>query len=171
MLANISYVLSLVATVLGLIEPFGKKMKTILTFNFIGNFLVGMSYLCVSGFSGMAVCFVACVQVLINYGFEVKGSKVPLWLIAVHAIVFVVVNLISFTAWYDILALLAALMFVLSVAQSSAKYYRALYLTNSLLWIGYDFLAGAYGNLFTHTALLIGISIAMFIRDRKEVKK
>lgn len=31
----LSYVASLIATVLGLIEPFGKKMKTILTFNFL----------------------------------------------------------------------------------------------------------------------------------------
>ena len=164
----VSYIASLVSTVLGLCEPFGKKMRTILIFNFLGNLLVGISYFCVSSYSGAAICFVACVQVSINYLFDARGKKLPVWLVILHATLFLVVNLFTFSALYDILALLAALTFVLSVAQSNAKYYRYLYITNSSLWIVYDLLAGAYGNLFTHTALFIGTGIAIFIRNRSK---
>ena len=166
-MTTLSYIASLVATVLGLIEPFGKKMKTILTLNFLGNFLVASSYLLVFQKSGALICFTACVQVLINYFFDAKGKKLPVWLVIVHAITFLAVNLITFSHWYDILALAAAMLFVLSVAQSSAKYYRVLYVSNSLVWIGYDFLAGAYGNLVTHIVLFIATGIAIIIRDRK----
>ncbi|MBE7033027.1 MAG: YgjV family protein [Ruminococcaceae bacterium] len=166
-MATLSYISSFIATILGLIEPFGKKMKTILTLNFLGNLLVGISYLFGSDYSGAAICFTACVQVLINYSFDVKQKKLPLWLIIIHAVIFLTVNIITFAHWYDIIALAAAMLFVLSVAQSNAKYYRVLYVTNSFLWIFYDFLAGAYANLGTHIVLFIATSIAIYIRDKK----
>ena len=167
-MATISYIASMIATVLGLIEPFGKKMKTILTFNFLGNLLVGLSYLMVSQKSVALICFTACVQVLINYTFDARGKKLPLWLIIVHAVVFLAVNILTFTAWFDIFALIAAMLFVLSVAQNSAKYYRVLYVSNSLVWIAYDFLAKAYGNLVTHIVLFIATGIAIIIRDKRK---
>ena len=39
---------------LGLCEPFSKKIGTILVLNFIGNLLIGISYLIVVGYSGVA---------------------------------------------------------------------------------------------------------------------
>lgn len=163
----ISYAASFISTILGLCEPFGKKMSTILVLNFLGNFLVGLSYLCISGYSGAAICFVACLQVSINYFFDRRGNKLPVWLVTVHAAVFLLVNLLTFTAWFDVLALLASFTFVLSVAQNNPKYYRILYITNSFLWIIYDILAHAYGNLFTHTALFIGTGISIYVRNKK----
>ena len=80
------------------------------------------------------------------------------------------VNIVVFAHWYDILALAAAMLFVLSVAQSNAKHYRVLYMSNSLIWIAYDLLAGAYGNLFTHVVLFISTMAAIFIRDIKNRK-
>ena len=162
-----SYIASAIATVLGLCEPFGKKMKTILTLNFLGNLLVGASYHLTSGISGATICYVACFQVLINYIFDAKGKKVPIWLICVHAVVFVTLNVLTFAVWYDILALVAAMLFVFSVAQSSSKHYRLLYFTNSAMWIFYDILAGAYGNLTTHTVLAIATFGAIILRDKK----
>ena len=162
-----AFILSTIATVLGLIEPFNKRMRTILIFNFLGNLLVGVSYLLDKSFSGAAICVVACVQVFVNYNFDAKQKKVPLWLIIIYAVAFLGVNLLAFAHWYDILSLLAAMVFVLSVAQADAKYYRILYMTNSFLWIGYDLLAKAYGPLSTHIILFIATTISIIIRDRK----
>ena len=94
-MANISYIASFIATILGLIEPFGKNMKVILAFNFTGNLLVGLSYLMVGQLSGAAICAVACVQVIINFIFDLKGKKVPVWLIIIYAVAFLSVNLIN----------------------------------------------------------------------------
>ena len=165
-----SYIASLIATILGLCEPFGKKMKTILTLNFLGNLLVGASYHLTAGISGAAICYVACFQVLINYIFDAKGKKVPMWLIVFHAIVFITLNVLTFKVWYDVLALVAAMLFVLSVAQSSSKHYRLLYFTNSAVWIFYDILAGAHGNLVTHIVLTVATFGAIILRDKKQQK-
>lgn len=167
-MAFISYVLSFVATVLGLIEPFGKKMSTVLAFNFTGNLLVGVSYLLVSETSGAFICFVACVQVVINYILGLKKIKIPTWLILIYVFSFVSINLLTFSYWYDTLALIAALLFVISVVQSEAKYYRILYFLNSTVWIFYDFIAEAYGNLFTHIVLFIATLASIAIRDKNK---
>lgn len=71
-------------------------------------------------------------------------------LVIIHAVMFLLVNLFTFKEWYDIISLIAAMLFVLSVAQNDAKYYRIFYFSNSLVWIFYDFLAKAYGNLLIH---------------------
>ncbi|MBR3934567.1 MAG: YgjV family protein [Clostridia bacterium] len=167
---NFSYITAVIATVLGLCEPFGKKMKTILTLNFLGNLLVGANYHLKSGISGAAICYVACFQVLINYIFDSKGKKVPMWLIIIHAVVFVTLNILTFRVWYDILALIAAMLFVLSVAQNSSKHYRLLYFTNSAVWIFYDILSGVYENLATHAVLTVATFVAIILRDKK-IKK
>ena len=163
-----SYILSFVATILGLCEPFGKKMKTILTFNFLGNFLVGTSYILVSSFSGCAICFTACIQVLINYIFDKNGRKIPRWLLILHLVTFVSVNMLTFSYWYDIFSLGASIIFVLSIAQTNTRFYRLYYITNSLMWIFYDLLAGAYGNLFTHIVLSVSIFVAIILRDHSK---
>lgn len=167
---QISYVFSFIATILGLCEPFGKKMKYILTLNFLGNLLVALSYVLVGSINGCAICSVACIQVMINYLYDKKGVKLPKWLVIVHLVSFITVNIATFVAWYDFFALIASIIFVLSVAQTSAKFYRLYYITNSLTWILYDLFSKSYGNLFTHSILSVSIFIAIFIRDFKQQK-
>lgn len=54
-----SYVASFVSTILGLCEPFGKNMKTILLLYISGNLLVGLSYLFVLWhvFRGLSIIY------------------------------------------------------------------------------------------------------------------
>ena len=163
----VSWMCSLAATILGLCEPFGKKMKTVLVFSLIGNLLVGISYILTGGFSGAVICFTAAVQLLINYSYASKGKTLPKGWVWVHTAAFLAVNLITFRAWYDVLSLVAAMLFVVSVAQTNTKHYRLLYISNSGLWILYDTLAKAHANLITHVVLFVAIGIAIYIRDKK----
>lgn len=168
---KLSYIASFIATVLSLLEPFNKKMKTVLIFSFLGNVLVGTSYVLVGGFSGAAICFVAAVQVLINYTFAAREKKISRSWVIVHSVFFLAVNLITFKAWYDVFSLIAAMLFVLSVAQSNPKYYRAIFIPNCIVWILYDFMATAYGNLLTHIVVLFSLLIAVAVRDKKKGKE
>lgn len=167
----ISYLLSFVSTVLGLCEPFSKKMRTVLAFNFTGNLLVGISYLLVDSLSGAAICAVACVQVFINYFFDKKKIKIPYWLVAVYIVSFLAVNFVSFARWYDVFSLIASVLFVVSVSQSESKHYRIYYFLNSTIWIFYDFLSASYGNLTTHVVLFVATFIAIYSRDVKTNKQ
>ena len=161
----LSYVLSLITTGMGLLEPFCKKMKTILLLNLSGNVLVGLNYLFSKSYSGIAICWVAAAGVFVNYQFTSKDKPIPRWIIGLHAAAFLFVNLLTFHAWYDTFALIASMLFVLSVAQNSAKYYRILFISNSVVWIFYDFLAGSYANLLTHIILAVATIGAIVYRD------
>ena len=161
----ISYIASGITLILGIIEPFNKKMKVILVYNFIGNFLVSLSYLLVSSYSGAGICAIACIQVIVNYIYESKEKKVPYWVVALYALSFVGVNALSFAYWYDAFSLIAALCFVFSMVQKNPVIYRILYVCNSTLWIVYDVFSGAYGNLVTHVTLFAATLIAILLRD------
>ena len=164
----LSYILSSCATVLGLCEPFGKKMRTVLIFNFLGNFLVALSYLAIRTYNGFFICCAACIQVLINYLFKMNNKKLPAWLVVFYIISFAAINMLNFSHWYDLLALAASIIFVMSVAQTNTKFYRLNYASNSMLWIIYDLCAGAFGNLSTHIILSVSIFAAIVVRDKKK---
>ena len=161
----LSYSITLITTVMGLLEPFCKKMRTILLLNLTGNVLVGLNYLFSESYSGTAICWVAAAGVFVNYQFTSKEKTIPRWIIALHTVAFLCVNLLTFHAWFDALALVASILFVLSVAQSSAKYYRILFISNSTVWILYDALAGAHANLITHVILAVATLGAILYRD------
>ena len=113
----------------------------------------------------------ACVQVFINFMFfTLKEKEVPKSFLAIYLIVFYVVNIFSFTQWYDVLVFGTTTCYVLSISQKSTKIYRILYCANAALWILYDLLAHSYSNLATHIALVIFTLVSMWINDRKEKK-
>ena len=133
MMEIIQAVISIAATIEGLVEPFFKKMRTVLLFNLLGNALVGVNYLLTKSYSGAIICGVAILGLCINYYFTSRDKKIPVGAIIFHALAFLAANLITFTYWYDIWAMIASLLFVLSIAQNSTKYYRLLYISNSLV--------------------------------------
>ena len=163
-----SYIASGIATILGICEPFGKKMSVVLILNFLGNLLVAVSYTLVSSISGAVICFTACVQVVINYFFDANKKKLPIGLIIAYAVVFLLVNLFAFTSWYDLFSLAATMAYVLSMAQSDVKKYRVLYAANSFLWIAYDIMTQSYGNLWTHIILFLSTGAAILLNRKKD---
>ena len=151
-------------------EPFSKKMKTVLIFKFLVNGLVGINYLLSASYSGALICAVAILCLGVNYSFTSKEVEIPRWVVIFHSLIFLAANLVTFAHWYDVLALIASMLFVLCIVQKSTKYYRLIYIGNALIWIPYDILAKSYANLFTHVILAIAILISIFVRDRKTAK-
>lgn len=166
----VAYAASFISIILGIFEPFGKKMQTVYILNFLGNLLVGISYFFTSSesFSGAAVCFVACIQVIINFFYDYKKKKLPLVLIAIYAFSFIAVTVSVFSAWFDIFSLCATMLYVASMAQTNVGNYRILYALNSSCWIIYDILSKSYGNLATHIILTIFTFISMAVNSKKE---
>lgn len=171
MAETLSYAASILAMVLGFFEPFNKKMTVVLIFSFVANILVGISYILVGAVSGMLICAVAGVQLLINFCFTVRNKKVPLWLIFAYSAAYCIVNISTFSVWYDIFSLCAALGFVFSMAQSNPKYYRILLITNMGGWLIYDVFAGAFGNMIMHIASVVTIVVAIYVRDIRNKEK
>jgi len=163
-------VLSAVATVCGCIPPIikGKNMKLILTVVFLNNLLVAVSYILTKDASGAAICFVGAAASIVNYFFDSKGKKLPIWLLVVYALAFTAVNLWTIKQVADILTLLAALAFVMAISQTNGKHYRLWALANASLWLVFDLIVWATGPIIAHLAQFAIIIIGMVAYDRKK---
>ena len=166
----LSYILSL-AGLLSMVAASlikGKNMKTILLFVFLGNVLVATSYLMTGGINGAVSCYIGGAQTLINYFYDRNKKPLPKWLIAVYAVAFVVLNLITGFSWLCMLAIVASLTFILCIGQKVGSKYRFWTLVNMCLWCLYDILSGSFGVLFTHGTQLVFAVIGIIIHDRNK---
>ncbi len=167
---TLAFVLSTLGTICICIPPLlkGKNMKLILLLVFFTNVFIATSYVLTDAFNGAITCVVGAVQTIINYFFERKSKPLPKWLIGIYALSFIVVNVIAFKHLTDIIALLAAMMFVMGISVKNGKKYRLWTLINTGLWILYDIATFSFGPLSTHLIQLSTVSFGIFIHDRKK---
>ncbi|MBE6689388.1 MAG: YgjV family protein [Ruminococcaceae bacterium] len=169
-------VLSFVLSITGLISMItasllkGKNMRKILVLVFLGNTLVATSYLIDQNANGAASCYIGAAQTIINYFFESKNKKLPIWLIIAYSAAFVVINLMVFTEFVDIMAIIASLTFIMCIGQKNGRKYRIWTLINMILWSSYDIIKGSYAPLVTHAIMLAFNVVGMIIHDTKKKK-
>ena len=77
-------------------------------------------------------------------------------------------NIAVFKHVTDIIALLAAIMFVMGISVKNGKMYRLWTLINTALWILYDFVTLSFGPLSTHVIQFATIIFGMIMHDRKK---
>lgn len=161
----LAFILSTLGTVCVCVSALlkGKNMTLILLLVFLSNALVAASYFLTGATGGAAICCVGAVQTVISFIFERKNKPLPKWLVAVYAAMFVAANLLVFSNVFDVIALVAALMFVMEISAKSGKQYRLWSLANATLWLLYDLLTLSFGPLVAHvthfTTTLCGIVI------------
>jgi len=165
-----AFILSTLGTVCICITPLlkGKNMKLILFLIFLTNVLIATSYILTGAFNGAATCCVAAVQAIINYFFERKSKRIPVWLIAIYAVAFVIVNVLVFSHITDIIALVAALMFIIVICQKNGKHYRLWTLAKTVLWAVYDLITLSFGPLCTHVIEIAIVIFGIVMHDRKD---
>ena len=170
----LAFILSNLATVCVCIPSLlkGKNMKLILLLVFTTNALLATSYILTGASNGAASCCIGAAQCLINYAFfERKNREIPRWLIGIYAAAFIFINLLVFTRLTDLLSIVAAMAFILSICQKNGKMYRIWTVVNSTTWLLYDLLTHSYGPLSTHAILLASLLFGMVMHDRKTQKK
>ena len=140
-------------------------MKLILLLVFSANVTVATSYLLTGAYNGAASCFVGGAQAIINYFFDRKNKKLPVWLITIYALAFIGVNLMVFNHVFDLIAMLASLTFVMCVGQKNGRKYRIWTFINTALWMTYDVLKASYGPLLTHGILICTVIFGIIVHD------
>ena len=165
-------IIGLLTTVVAVISAQCKNMTMILVLELVANLLVALSYILLGGFSGSYVCLIACVQTGISYVYAKKSKKMSNWLTVIFIVAYIVASLAAYRRPADVLSGIAAVTFALAVAQSKAAGYRVFMSTNSLLWIIYDLVIGAFTMIITHGLLLVSLIIAMIrYHDGAALKK
>lgn len=170
---TVAFILSILGTVCACLPSLlkGKNMTGILLCVFLANAFVGISYVITGAFNGAGSCFLGAVQTVINYFFDRKNKKLPTWLIVIYALSFAIVNLLVFDSILDIIALLATLAFVMSIAQNSGPKFRIWALLNASLWATYDVCSLSFGPLVTHGIQTLTAISGIVIHDFRKGKK
>lgn len=168
-LSYILSILSLVSTVISFLIK-GRRMKLILFFVALGNALMACSYLCITNMTGACTCFIGTVQTLINYFYERKDKAIPLWLMGAYAVTIIVANLFVFSAWYDILAILASLISIMIISSKNGKIFRRWALTNNITWCIYDLISHSSGALISHLVMTGFTAVGIIMHDLKKTE-
>ncbi len=166
----IAQALGPVTTVISIVSSQMKSLKAILLLELAANLLVALTYLLVGGDSGAYICLVACIQTTISFLYTRKGRQCPTALTVVFLCIYIGITIVTYQSPTDILPGLCSVTFALSVVQKNAARYRVYMAINSLLWVVYDLIVGAYSTILTHGLLLISLILAMIRLDRKKAE-
>jgi len=171
--------LSFVLSILGLVAMLGaslikgKRMNYILFLVLLGNLLIGVSYHLDGGINGAVSCYLGAAITFVNFLFERREKAIPKWLTLIYMVAFVGLNIfVSVTGGGitlpTVIAIIAAVVFVLCVGQKNGAKYRFWTLFNVGLWILHDIVALTFGPLVSHAIQFITALTGAILHDRKD---
>jgi len=146
----------------------GKNMKLILLLACITNVLTVASYALTGAYNGALACCIGVGKLITNYCYERKNKQPPRWTVVAFLCASVVVSLLVFSRFIDIVPILSAFVFTLSVSGKSGKQYRIWMLVNTGLWAIYDVVTLSFGPFCSHLVQIGTILFGMFMHDRKK---
>ena len=137
------------------------KRKTLILFT-IGNSLIAIALGLLGATAGMIVeiCFV--IESLINFFLEKKYTLYPIWLIFVYVVVPVTILIIMFQSSWDLLPIVASVLFALSMVFHNFSL-RLLNFLSVVLWIPYNIVYVQYVGAVSCGVLAI-INLIAIIR-------
>jgi hypothetical protein len=145
-----------------------KNITGALIFQMLANLAIAINFGLVDDLSGSVICIIGTIQTLTLFLIRKKEKEPRPWLLVLFLIAYITASIIMFAKWFDILSAVAAVTFAVAVMQKKPSVYRIIMLANSSLWIVFDFCAGAYTAIITHSVILISIIVGMLKNDFKK---
>ena len=130
----------------------------------IGNIFVATSLGLLGAYSGLIIQIIFVIQAIINYFYEKKSNKYPLWLILLYVIVPSIILAFNFQSMWDICPLIGGIMYPLALVSQNFTL-RALNLVSALVWIPYDLYFGQFVGAISCTVFSITNVIAIIRFD------
>ncbi|MBR6965093.1 YgjV family protein [Candidatus Saccharibacteria bacterium] len=139
-----------------------KDKKKILLFFIVGNILTAVATGLLAAWVGMLILIVFVVETIINYFWDKKYDKYPVWLILIYVIVPCVLSAITFQSAWDLLPIAAGILFPLALLSRDFKL-RLLNLLSVSVWIPYNLHIGQYVGAVS-CAVFVVINLVAIIR-------
>lgn len=167
----IAQIFGLISVIIGIISFQLKDMKKILICQLLCNAFMVLNYLFLGGISGAGIAFIAIVQSMVFYMYNVQNKKTPLVITISFMMMFVLLSLLTYKSFVDILPCIAAVAFAVSLTQKEASGYRICMLINVLVWVGYDLSVMAYTSIVGRVFFVVSIVSAIVRIDLKKKSK
>ena len=102
---------------------------------------------------------------------EVHDKKNTPTLVCFYIVLSIIVSLITFKDWIDIIPLAAAILHTLTIIQEKEKRIRYINLSSLVLWIPYYIAFYAWANLATCLCIVVSNVVSIMRYDIKKQKK
>lgn len=148
-----------------------KTKKNIMIMLLCLNLASALNFLFLDSISGCFICFFAVFETFINYLFDSKQKKVPIYILCFYVIVNVGLGISAYHSMIDLLPIVCALLYCATVYVKRESNIRKLMFANQSIWLVYDILVKAYLFSISNILTIISIMISYFRFDFKEEKK
>lgn len=164
-IAQIFGVIGIILSVLSMQMNTKKRIMIVLLFL---NLSSALNFFFLKSMSGCYICLFAVLETFINYLFDNKQKRVPIYIIIFYVVVNILLGLISFNSLLDILPIICALLFCASVCAQKESTIRKLMFSNQSIWLVYDIIVKAYMFSISNILTLISIIISFIRYDYKK---
>lgn len=164
-------IVGIIVTVMVIVIQQLKSRRQILWASVFCNMMGALNVLLLDGKfgSGVTVNFVAIAQILIALWHEKKGTEEKLVEKIIFLVLYVGVGIMSYTSPLDILAILAAVFYMVAMLQKKEQRIRLCLLGNMTSWTIYHAILGST-VIFAQLAGIVSALIALY-RYRKTGKE
>ena len=148
---------------------FQLKNKTHMLFvNIISNAAVAINVLFIKNEfnSGVIICLIAIVQIIVSHIHDKKGTEVPLIEKIIFLVLYIGGGLVGLTGPKEILPIIAAVFYMLAMFQKDPQKIRYILLGNMASWVIY-FISPFSTSIFAQIAGIIS-SVIGILRYRKQ---
>ena len=164
----IGQALGVLATAMTILMFQLKNKNHMLFVNIISNLAVSVNVLFINNEfnSGVIICLIAIVQLIVSYIHDKKGKEVPLIEKIIFLALYIAGGLVGFTGPKEILPIIAAGFYMFAMFQKNPQRIRYILLGNMSSWIIY-FLLPFSTSIFAQIAGIISSLIGIY-RYRKQ---
>ena len=163
--------LKIIAQVLGFmgaaIVVIGMQQKTykrVAICKIANQFLGGVHYLLLGGYTGMLTNLASCITSCVYY-FRIKKKKSTLPFQIVFATMFVILGALSWHGPISILVIVAKLVSSIAMGNKNPRTIRILNLISSPCWLAYNIYVGSFAGIVSDSSVIISTLIGVIRLD------
>ncbi|MBR3869737.1 MAG: YgjV family protein [Clostridia bacterium] len=164
----IGQIVGILVTVGAIVNLQLKKKKHMFILSIVVNILSALNILLLDKVvsSGVIICLVAVVQIIVAYIHDKKQTDVHVAEQIIFFVLYVAGGLLGFKTWIDILSIIAAALYMFAMFQKKEQHIRLFLLGNMATWTVYHAVLGSTA-IFAQIAGIISSLIALY-RYRKQ---
>ena len=141
-----------------------KEYKHVAICKISNQFLGGVHYALLGGFTGMLTNLASCITTCIYY-FRIKKGKSTLPFQIAFATLFVILGLLSWHGPISILVIIAKLASSVAMGNKNPRVIRILNLISSPCWLIYNIYVGSLAGIISDSSVIISVIIAIIRLD------
>ena len=139
-----------------------KKRKHIFIALLLLNLFSALNFVFLGTLASAYICLFAIIEMLVNSIFEKKKQPVPKAVVGIYIIINIALGTLSFSGLLDIIPIVCAIIFCITLLSKKEQNIRKLMLVNQILWLGFDISVGAYMFAVSNVLTIISTIIAIY---------